>query len=141
VSIRLASDNPDNPFLSQPEGEIQPDGTFETGEKDFTDLQPGSNLTLSVTQDGFSDEWDGVVLESTAANETETDTSSNATETEMPDTETEMPDTETEMMEDTETAMPDTEETTTGGSGPGFTVVAALGALIAAALLAVRRNN
>jgi surface glycoprotein (TIGR04207 family)/PGF-CTERM protein len=138
VTVKLQSDNDDNPFLSQPEGEIGPNGTFVTQEKDFTDLQVETNLTLSVDQDGVSETWDGIVLEGSAANETETNTSSNETETEMPDTETEMPDTETEM---TGSETEGTEETTTGGSGPGFTVVAALGALIAAALLAVRRNN
>ncbi|MFC7250975.1 BGTF surface domain-containing protein [Halomicroarcula sp. GCM10025324] len=63
------------------------------------------------------------------------------TETE---TETEAPETETETETETATEMPDTpteEETTTGDSGPGFTAVLALIALVAAALLAVRRNN
>jgi major cell surface glycoprotein (TIGR04216 family) len=67
----------------------------------------------------------------TEAPDTETET-----ETEAPDTETEAPDTETEM--DTEMT---TEEETTGENGPGFTAAIALIALIAAALLAVRRNN
>jgi len=57
------------------------------------------------------------------------------TETEPPETETEPPETETEPM-DTET-----EATTTAAEGPGFTAAIALIALIAAALLAVRRDN
>ncbi len=65
------------------------------------------------------------------------------TQTEAPDTETEAPDTETEAP-DTETEAPDTETEeaeTTAAEGPGFTAAIALIALVAAALLAVRRNN
>ena len=54
---------------------------------------------------------------------------------EPPETETEPPETETEPM-DTET-----EATTTAAEGPGFTAAIALIALVAAALLAVRRDN
>ena len=54
---------------------------------------------------------------------------------EPPETETEPPETETEPM-DTET-----ETETTAAEGPGFTAAIALIALVAAALLAVRRDN
>ena len=66
------------------------------------------------------------------------------TETEPPETETEPPETETEPpeTEPPETEPPETEEpTTTAEEGPGFTAAIALIALIAAALLAVRRDN
>jgi PGF-CTERM protein len=43
--------------------------------------------------------------------------------------------------EPTEMSTPTDEPTTTSGDGPGFTAVIALVALVAAALLAVRRNN
>jgi len=65
---------------------------------------------------------------------TETETEPPDTETET-ETETEPPETETEPM-DTET-----EVETTAEEGPGFTAAIALIALIAAALLAVRRDN
>jgi surface glycoprotein (TIGR04207 family)/PGF-CTERM protein len=65
----------------------------------------------------------------------ETETEPPETETEPPETETEPPETETEPM-DTET-----EVETTAAEGPGFTAAIALIALIAAALLAVRRDN
>ncbi|MDT3436589.1 BGTF surface domain-containing protein [Haloarcula sp. 1CSR25-25] len=65
-------------------------------------------------------------------------------QTEAPDTETEAPDTETEAP-DTETEAPETdmstEVETTAEEGPGFTAAIALIALVAAALLAVRRDN
>ncbi|WP_336337277.1 DUF7282 domain-containing protein [Haloarcula brevis] len=67
---------------------------------------------------------------------TETATEPPETETEPPETETEPPETETEPM-DTETEAPETTE----ASGPGFTAAIALIALVAAALLAVRRDN
>ncbi|RLM90605.1 BGTF surface domain-containing protein [Haloarcula sp. Atlit-7R] len=68
-------------------------------------------------------------------------------QTEAPDTETETeaPDTETETEEQTEEATTmdsGTEEAeTTAAEGPGFTAAIALIALVAAALLAVRRDN
>ncbi|EMA16029.1 DUF7282 domain-containing protein [Haloarcula amylolytica] len=66
-------------------------------------------------------------------------------QTEAPDTETETeaPDTETEEETDAPaTDEPATEESeTTAAEGPGFTAAIALIALVAAALLAVRRNN
>ncbi|MBX0324037.1 surface glycoprotein [Halomicroarcula sp. F13] len=55
-------------------------------------------------------------------------------------TTTEQPTTE-ETTEEATTMETTTEETTTGDSGPGFTAVLALVALVAAALLAVRRDN
>jgi PGF-CTERM protein len=68
--------------------------------------------------------------------ETETDTETETeTDTET-ETETEMTDTETETETGTET-----ETETTAGDGPGFGVIVSILALVAAALLAVRRNN
>ena len=106
---------------------------------DFSELGEGTNLTLTI--DDYDVEEDGQVVAEgeLGGNETETETE---TETDMEtETETET-DTEAETTEpdegDTET---ETEESPTDDSGPGFTVIAALGALIAAALLAVRRNN
>jgi len=72
----------------------------------------------------------------TIVEETQTEAPDTETETEAPDTETEAPDTETEAM-DTETE----EAETTAAEGPGFTAAIALIALVAAALLAVRRDN
>ncbi|WP_336329248.1 DUF7282 domain-containing protein [Haloarcula sp. CGMCC 1.2071] len=66
----------------------------------------------------------------------ETETEPPETETEPPETETEPPETETEPM-DTETEATETTE----AEGPGFTAAIALIALVAAALLAVRRDN
>jgi len=70
--------------------------------------------------------------------------SAEETETEPPETETEPPETETEPpeTEPPETEPPATDEpTTTAEEGPGFTAAIALIALVAAALLAVRRDN
>jgi len=72
----------------------------------------------------------------TIVEETQTEAPDTETETEAPDTETEAPDTETEAP-DTETE----EAETTAEEGPGFTAAIALIALVAAALLAVRRDN
>ena len=137
LTIEIESDDSTSPFLTRPEATVQPDGTFNAS-ADFSDLSEGTNLTLTI--DDYDVEEDGQVVSEGELggdeNVTETETET-VTETET-DTETEM-DTETEADDgDTET---DTEASPTDDSGPGFTVVAALGALIAAALLAVRRNN
>ncbi|SFS08884.1 PGF-CTERM protein/surface glycoprotein [Halomicrobium zhouii] len=136
LRITIESDDSTSPFLTRPDPTVQPDGTFNAT-ADFSDLSEGTNLSLTI--DEYDVDEDGqVVAEGELDDGTETATP-NETETET-DTETDT-DTETETTEgdgDTET---DTEESPTDDSGPGFTVVAALGALIAAALLAVRRND
>jgi len=136
LEIRISSDDSTSPFLTRPEATVQPDGTLSVS-TDFSDLSEGTNLTLELDRE--SDDWDGqVVAEGELGGETETETvTETVTETETDtETDTEAPDT------DADTDEPDTEtDTPTDDSGPGFTVVAALGALIAAALLAVRRNN
>jgi len=138
LTIEIESDDSTSPFLTRPEATVQPDGTFNAS-ADFSELGEGTNLTLTI--DDYDVEEDGQVVAEgeLGGNETETETE---TETDMEtETETET-DTEAETTEpdegDTET---ETEESPTDDSGPGFTVIAALGALIAAALLAVRRNN
>jgi PGF-CTERM protein len=111
-----------------------------------TDIEPG-NYTVESDDGDNTDRTTVQVVEAGSLEEeppetetpepaTEAPDTETETETEAPDTETEAPDTETEM--DTEMT---TEEETTGENGPGFTAAIALIALIAAALLAVRRNN
>ena len=72
------------------------------------------------------------------AEEEQTEAPDTETETEAPDTETETEE-ETEMQTDIDTEEPEPE--TTAEEGPGFTAAIALIALVAAALLAVRRDN
>lgn len=140
IRARSTSQTAGAPFLKQPTGVVQPDGTIEaTG--NFEDTDAGSNFTAQLRVGGtnIGDSVDGTVLNATAETPTEA-TEEPETETEAP--ETEAPETEesTEMETEMGTEEP-TEETTTGGSGPGFTAAIALIALIAAALLAVRRDN
>ena len=136
LEIRISSDDSTSPFLTRPEATVQPDGTFEV-DVDFDELSQGTNLTLELDRE--SDDWEGqVVEEGTLDQGTETPTE-NGTDT---PTDTATP-TDTDTPTDTEESPDDTdtEESPTDDSGPGFTIVAALGALIAAALLAVRRND
>jgi major cell surface glycoprotein (TIGR04216 family) len=103
------------------------------------DVQPG-NYTIEADDGDNSDRATVQVVEAGSLEEEppETETPEPDTETPEPDTETPEPDTETETEMDTEMT---TEEETTSESGPGFTAAIALIALVAAALLAVRRNN
>ncbi|RKS75849.1 major cell surface glycoprotein (TIGR04216 family) [Haloarcula quadrata] len=108
-----------------------------------SDVEPG-NYTVESDDGDNTDRASIQIVEAGSLEEEQPETPE--TETEAPDTETETetdaPDTETEAP-DTETEMPDTEteEATTEASGPGFTAAIALIALVAAALLAVRRDN
>jgi PGF-CTERM protein len=99
---------------------------------DFSEQAVGDTYEI-VVNGGNADEVDedGTVVESvgTATPEPDTDTPEPDTDTPEPDTDTPEP--------DTDTPEPDTETPT---STPGFGVVVALTALIAAALLAIRRD-
>ena len=135
-------------FFETQEVTVQADGSF-TATFDLSDQAAGDTFTASVQQAAFSLSEDGEIVESMTATPTATAT---ATATPEPDTETatatptatatatptatatEAP--ETDEPTDTATAEPDTTTTTT----PGFGVAVALVALLAAALLAGRRE-
>ena len=97
-----------------------------------TDIEPG-NYTIE-SDDGDNTDRDSVVVVEAGSLEEE------QPETDTPEPETDTPEPETEMETEMQTEM-ETEEATTEASGPGFTAAIALIALVAAALLAVRRNN
>ena len=142
VEVTLDSDTSGDPFVKRPEATVQADGTF-TAVADFSENNAGSELTAdAVFGDVSSDEYDGRLVEDSgqagtpSPNET-TDTAEPMTDTAEPMTDTAEPMTDPAEATDGN----ESEETATGGSGPGFTAALALIALIAAALLAVRRNN
>jgi PGF-CTERM protein len=108
---------------------------------DLSDVETGT-YTLQADDDEASESLEFELVQQveqtgTPGEETGTATEMTETETEMTETETEAPATETE------TEAPATEtgtETATETSTPGFGVIVALVALLAAALLAVRRD-
>jgi PGF-CTERM protein len=148
VQLRLRSSGDTQPsFLKTATTYVTENQTF-SAEFDFSEQSAGDEYTLTVSGGPADDlEVDGNVVEATQT-ETETETGT-ATETE---TET---GTATETATETDTATETATETTTqaGGNGgggdgtqtqtstPGFGVVVAVTALLAAALLAVRRDN
>jgi len=147
MELSLDSDASGDPFVVRPEATVQQDGTF-TGVADLSENDAGSEFTASITDPSdLGDDYDGRLVEATVTPGTETPDDSTGTETAddttPEDTATETADDSTPM--DTEepatTAGGEATETATGGSGPGFTAALALIALVAAALLAVRRNN
>jgi len=99
-------------------------------------VEPG-NFTVEADDGDNTDRQSVQIVEAGSLEEEQPDT-----DTPEPDTDTPEPDTDTPEP-DTDTPEPDmeTEEATTEATGPGFTAAIALIALVAAALLAVRRDN
>ena len=132
LSLRVRSSGDTQPsFLKTATVYVTENRTF-SGTFDFSEQEVGDTYEITVRNGPADSETvDGTVLESV---ETETE----MTETDAPDTATDAPDTATDAP-DTATEEPaDDTETSTGT--PGFGAVVAVTALLAAALLAVRRD-
>ncbi|MBX0294635.1 BGTF surface domain-containing protein [Haloarcula nitratireducens] len=156
LTVRMRSTTSGSPFLVQPTTYVGANGSY-TATADFSDYSPGANFTAQtrISGDNLGDEVDGSIVEATNDSDNGTATPTPGTETEtgtdMTETETGMTETATEGgASPTEGGMSPTEggdtpaagtETPTSGDGPGFTAIVALVALVAAALLAVRRDN
>ncbi|MDS0295369.1 BGTF surface domain-containing protein [Halogeometricum luteum] len=146
VIVRLRSSASDSAFLLSNTVDTDANGTVSTT-FDTSDIEVGTEFNMVVRSDGdeIADE-DGIIVEGSNM----TGTMGEGTMSETPGTDDGMTDTETEMPTDTEETPTEggespTEggETTTGstdGGTPGFGVVVAVTALLAAALLAVRRD-
>jgi surface glycoprotein (TIGR04207 family)/PGF-CTERM protein len=137
LTLRVRSQDGVSPsFLKTASPTVQSDGTY-SATFDFSEQNVGDDYDIEVNAQIFSGPEDesGTVVESVS-----TDTATPEPDT---DTATPEPDTDTATPEpDTDTAMPDTDTaTSTPTSTPGFGVIVALTALLAAALLAVRRDN
>jgi PGF-CTERM protein len=142
MNLRVRSQDGVSPsFLKTASPVVQPDGSF-SAEFDFSSQNVGDEYDIVVNSNilASAEEESGTVVEAvetdTATPEPDTDTPEPDTDTPEPDTDTPEPDTDTPMP-DTDTPEPDTETPT---STPGFGVVVALTALLAAALLAIRRD-
>jgi surface glycoprotein (TIGR04207 family)/PGF-CTERM protein len=148
LDLRIRSADGVSPsFLKTASPTIQSDGTF-SATFDFSEQNVGDDYDIQanalVLTDGPSEESGtvvGAVATDTATPEPDTETATPEPDTDTPTPE---PDTETATPEpDTETATPEPETdtpTSTPTSTPGFGVVVALTALLAAALLAIRRE-
>ena len=140
LSLRVRSQSGTSPsFLKTASPVVNSDGTY-SATFDFSEQNIGDEhdieLNAQILTDGPTEE-SGEVVEAvatdTATPEPDTDTA-----TPEPDTDTATPEPDT----DTATPDPDTDTpTSTPTSTPGFGVIVALTALLAAALLAVRRDN
>jgi PGF-CTERM protein/surface glycoprotein (TIGR04207 family) len=148
LSLRVRSDDGVSPsFLKTASPVVQPDGTY-SATLDFSEQNVGDEYTIEVNTNTLPDgpvEEDGEVVEAVATAtptpESDTDTPESGTDTPEPDTDTPEPDTATPEP-DTDTPEPDTDTpTSTPTSTPGFGVVVALTALLAAVLLAIRRES
>jgi len=147
LTLRIKSDDGVTPsFLKTASPVVQSDGTY-SATLDFSEQSVGDTYTIEVDSATLPDgpvsedgEVVGSVSTDTATPEPDTATPEPDTATPEPDTATPEPDTATPEP-DTATPEPETEEpTSTPTSTPGFGVVVALTALLAAALLAVRRD-
>jgi surface glycoprotein (TIGR04207 family)/PGF-CTERM protein len=140
LQLRVRSQSGVSPsFLKTADPVVQSDGTY-SATFDFSEQNVGDDYDIEVNAQIFDDgpeEESGTVVEAVA---TDTATPEPDTDTPEPDTDTPEPDTDTPEP-DTDTPEPDTDTpTSTPTSTPGFGVVVALTALLAAALLAVRRE-
>ncbi|KAB1198466.1 MULTISPECIES: BGTF surface domain-containing protein [Haloferax] len=138
LTVRVKSDGDTQPrFLKTGTAYVQNDGTW-SAEFDFSEQSVGDTFTVTVSG-GVADEEeiDGNVGE--PVEETTETTTTEETTTTTEETTTEETTTEETTTEETTTEAT-TEETTTESQTPGFGVVVALVALVAAALLAIRRD-
>ncbi|WP_277815035.1 DUF7827 domain-containing protein [Haloarcula salina] len=162
VEVSLDSESEANPFIHRPAATVTSSGTF-TATADMSEYAAGANFTadvLDVDGDSFAVDEDGRIVTTAAANGGGEPASANvsdggATTEEPTDAPTERPTEDPTATEgsDGATAAPTEEQTaaastdaateagTTPASGPGFTAAVALVALVAAALLAVRRDT
>ncbi|MDS0295224.1 BGTF surface domain-containing protein [Halogeometricum luteum] len=150
VVVRLRSSASDSAFLLSNTVDTDANGTVMTT-FDTSDIEVGTEFDMVVRSDGdeIASE-DGIIVEGTNMTGTGAGTGTmDGTASEAPGTDDGMTDTETETPTDEETPTEGGEtpteggETTTGstdGGTPGFGVVVAVTALLAAALLAVRRD-
>jgi len=142
-TVRLQSTEDTEPrFFETQTVTVQADGTFNAT-FDLSGQSTNDTFSASVRQAGFSLSEDGVFVDSiseetpTATPEPTETATPEPTETATPEpTETDAPETDEPTDEPTETPEDDTTTTTT----PGFGVAVALVALLAAALLAGRRE-
>ncbi|GGJ02013.1 hypothetical protein GCM10008995_09760 [Halobellus salinus] len=146
LSLRIRSDSDVSPsFLKTASPVVQSDGTY-SATFDFSEQSVGDTYDIEVNSNTLPDgpvEEEGTVVEAVATDTTTpepTDTDTATATPEPTDTATATPEpTDTATAEPTEE--PTDEPTSTPTSTPGFGIVVALTALLAAALLAVRRNN
>ncbi len=140
LTIRVKSTGDTQPrFLKTGSAYVQADGSYSSA-FDFSEQKSGDEFTVTVSVDsGTADDVsaDGNV------GDVQTETTTEETTTEETTTEETTTETTTEETTTEETTTEETEEpaeTTTESSTPGFGIAVALVALVAAALLAVRRD-
>ncbi|MEF8857963.1 MAG: BGTF surface domain-containing protein [Halolamina sp.] len=141
LTVRVRSTTDVAPgFFNTQDVTVAADGTFSAS-FDMSDQTAGDTFTVTVRKAGNEvTSADGEVVE--AATATPTDTAEPDTETPTDTATATATDTATATATDTATATePDTDTETTTTETPGFGVAVALVALLAAALLAGRREN
>ncbi|ADQ69384.1 DUF7827 domain-containing protein [Halogeometricum borinquense] len=138
LSLRVRSTGDTQPsFLKTATVYVTENGTYQ-GMFDFSEQEVGDTFDVTV-RGGAADSVtvDGNVAEVGNMTETETET---VTETETETETTTGTETETETVTETETETETVTETETETGTPGFGVVVAIVALLAAALLTIRRD-
>jgi PGF-CTERM protein/surface glycoprotein (TIGR04207 family) len=149
LRLRVRSQSGTSPsFLKTSTPVVQSDGTF-SATLDFSEQNVGDEYDIIVANAilASNEEESGQVVEAvatdTATPEPDTDTATPEPDTATPEPDTATPEPDTATPEpDTATPEPDTATpTSTPTSTPGFGVVVALTALLAAALLAIRRES
>ncbi|SFR36398.1 PGF-CTERM protein/surface glycoprotein [Halogeometricum rufum] len=144
LNLRVRSSGDTQPsFLKTATVYVTENNTF-SGTFDFSEQEVDDTYEITVRNGGDTLTVDGTVLESVETETEMTETDAPDTATEEPSTATEEPSTATEepstATEEPSTATEEPADTETSTGTPGFGVVVAVTALLAAALLAVRRD-
>ncbi|WP_435179587.1 BGTF surface domain-containing protein [Halorussus sp. AFM4] len=123
--------------------DVSKNGTF-TAQFDLSQLSAGDSVTVTAEGTDASHEVDGMIVENVQETTTTTEGGETSTTTTTTEETTTTTTTTEETTTETTTEETTTVETTTGdntGSIPGFGAAVSLVALVAAALLALRRSN
>ncbi|AXR79173.1 S-layer protein [Natrarchaeobaculum sulfurireducens] len=148
TSVRMSDAGDTSSFLTTADAEIDSDGTFATEEVDFSDRAEGDEASLDFRIDGSSeDDADGIFVEAVEDVDDEEVDDHDDEEVEEDDEEVEEDDDVEEEDDDVEVEDDDMEEDDDepepedDDGVPGFGIAVALFALIAAGMLALRRQN
>ncbi|WP_228443486.1 BGTF surface domain-containing protein [Natrarchaeobaculum sulfurireducens] len=146
VRITNAGDTPS--FLTTPDAEIDSDGTVESEEIDFSDREEDDEASIDFRVSGDTvDDADGIFVEAVEevedddVEEEDDDVEEEDDDVEEEDDDVEEEDDDVEVEDDDMEEDDDEPEPEDDDGVPGFGIAVALFALIAAGMLALRRQN
>jgi len=143
ADLRITNVGDTSSFLTTPDATINSDGTFETDEIDFSDREIDDEATLDFRLSGSSiGDASAIFVEAVDDDHDEAVDDEDAAEEDADDEEADDEEADEEVADDHDEAADDDEEPVDDDdSVPGFGLAVAVLALIAAAMVAIRRQN